>query len=188
MVESELGEIPKGWEITELSSIANISSGKRPITKFGDKIDGNYYPIIGASKIMGYTNNFLFDEPIIITGRVGTHGVIQKYRDKIWPSDNTFVIKSDYLGITYQLLNLIDYKSLNRGSTQPLITQTDLKKQKIILPKNKLLLEKLNDSISVNENAYFNLKEENIFLEQLRDTLLPKLLSGEIEIPEDLEV
>lgn len=97
-------------------------------------------PIIGASKIMGYTNDYLYNEKIIIIGRVGTHGVIQRFSTRTWPSDNTFVIISDFESIIYQVLKSIDYISLNRGSTQPLLSQKDIKNTKVAMPTNETLL------------------------------------------------
>lgn len=188
MVESELGEIPEGWEVNQLAKILTITSGKRPEIKV-DNFDRNYrFPIIGASKIMGYTNKFLYKDNILVIGRVGTHGIVQRFAEKVWPSDNTFVITSDYTNVSYEILKRIDYKSLNRGSTQPLITQKDVKNQKLPLPKTDELLRKFENIISYNNLMFFNKINENKKLEQLRDTLLPKLLSGEIEIPDDLEV
>ncbi len=111
-------------------------------------------PIIGASKIMGYTNDYLYNEKIIIIGRVGTHGVIQRFSTRTWPSDNTFVIISDFESIIYQVLKSIDYISLNRGSTQPLLSQKDIKNTKVAMPTNETLLstyQKENNHILKND-------------------------------------
>lgn len=184
MVDSELGEIPEGWEINPLSSIAKITSGKRPDVKKTNPDKDNIIPIVGASKIMGYTNQVLENGSIITTGRVGTHGIIQRYREKVWVSDNSFIIKSDTEEFLNQILLRIDYKNLNRGSTQPLITQTDLKKYKIVLPSSKFI-EMFESVISKLTECEFQIKKQNLNLEKIRDSLLPKLLSGEIELPED---
>lgn len=188
MVESELGEIPKGWYYEKFNSIMKISSGKRPKIKTENYSFENPIPIIGASKIMGYTRETLFDSPILVIGRVGTHGVVQKIIDRCWPSDNTLVIQSEFYNFVYEFLKVIDYKSLNRGSTQPLITQTDIKNQLIILPENQIIMKKFEGILNPLLNKQFLIKKENGCLIQLRDTLLPKLLSGEIEIPDNLEV
>ena len=122
-----------------LSEIAYIESGKRPFTKENDKLDTVNVPIIGASSIMGYTDRRLYNEPILVIGRVGTHGIVQAIFGESWPSDNTLVIKSDYYSFVYYVLKEIDYQGINKGSTQPLITQTDIKNTKIRLPEiNKI--------------------------------------------------
>lgn len=142
-------EIPTNWKEGKLSDICDITSGKRPTNKSDTKTETNSIPLVGASKIMGYVEEYLFDDKTIVIGRVGTHGEIQIFNEKIWPSDNTLVIKSKYFGFTYQILKRIDYSKLNRGAVQPLITQTDLKNYPIIIPDDyKLnLFSELSDLI-----------------------------------------
>lgn len=188
MVDSELGKIPKSWKVDELGNYIKIKSGKRPKNKVDKKDIENVVPIIGASKIMGYTNDYLYNEKIIIIGRVGTHGVIQRFSTRTWPSDNTFVIISDFESIIYQVLKSIDYISLNRGSTQPLLSQKDIKNTKVVMPTNATLLSKYQKENNHILKMMDQKNEENKKLTQLRDTLLPKLMSGEIEIPDDIEV
>lgn len=180
MVDSELGEIPEGWRIGSLEEIVNISSGKRPKVK-KDKDKLYKIPIIGANGIMSYTNEFMYNEKLLTIGRVGTLGVVQKYYDKIWPSDNSLVIKSNYLEMIYFILKNVDYKSLNRGSTQPLITQTDMKNLKIIIGETELILEFCKTIFKLFDFQRKNQQEINS-LTEIRDILLPKLMSGEIEV------
>ncbi|MGL4644627.1 MAG: restriction endonuclease subunit S [Vagococcus fluvialis] len=180
MIDSELGEIPEGWEISSLGKVMDIKSGKRPKNKTSEKSIKSSIPIVGASKIMGYTSEALINESIITTGRVGTHGVIQRFREPVWVSDNSFIIKSKFEGFVYEILKNIDYRSLNRGSTQPLITQTDLKEEVIVYPSRKLLV-KFESLYQNNYQMIFELTSQNVNLESVRDTLLPKLLLGEIE-------
>lgn len=182
-VESELGMIPESWEITNLDEIITISSGKRPKTKKSEQNEEFCYPLIGASSVMGYVRDILYDEEILVIGRVGTHGIVQRLNKKCWPSDNTLVIKTKYYNFVYQILKSIDYAALNRGSTQPLITQTDIKTYKIILPEKSILNSYENLSRSLFERVDSN-NNENENLIKIRDTLLPKLMSGEIRIPE----
>jgi type I restriction enzyme S subunit len=118
---------------TTLEKIAVVKSGKRPQI-ISDKNNGNLYPVIGASGIMGYTNETLIANPVLTTGRVGTHGIVQFYFNPIWASDNTLTIESEFLSFCYQALKRVDYNALNKGSTQPLITQGDIKKIPIFLP------------------------------------------------------
>ena len=186
MVESELGMIPKGWNIGVLDELIEISSGKRPSIKAQVINEELSIPLVGASSIMGYTNEFNYNEPVLVIGRVGTHGIVQRFNTKIWASDNTLVIKSKYYEYVNQILNIIDYKALNRGSTQPLITQSDIKNYKIIIPDRDYLLkyEELVGSLFLKyEKNYV----ENENLKTIRDTLLPKLMSGEIRVPVEEE-
>lgn len=185
-VESELGMIPKGWEVVKLGDIISICNGKRPKEKVDIKDKKNKYPILGASGVMGYTNDYMYNEPILVIGRVGTHGVVQKVSDKVWTSDNTMIIKTTYYEFVNQVLLGLDYKSLNRGSTQPLLAQKDIKDQKIAIPyKNKDTLNLFENILSKYRRQIDSLEIQNQKLSQLRGTLLPKLMSGEIRIPLD---
>lgn len=169
--------ITKGdWKEVELGTISNITSGKRPI----DKLEMGKFPVIGANGIMAYTSDYNFNEDLIITGRVGTLGVVKRYLDYIWASDNTLVVQTKYLNYVENYLKNIDYYSLNRGSTQPLLTQGDLKKQ--IISFNEKLVTEFEKENQLFVDKIRNNEKENKKLEQLRDTLLPKLMNGEIDL------
>jgi len=181
LVDSELGLIPKGWKVGILGEIIDITSGKRPLSKSNKKDMEYKIPLVGASSIMGFVKEVLYNEPVIIIGRVGTLGVVQRYIKPIWASDNTLVIRSSFYEYIYQLLKLLDYSTLNRGSTQPLLTQNDIKNLPIIIPTEDILyrFEKLGSSIY--RKVQCNIEENNT-LSQIRDTLIPKLISGEIRV------
>ena len=164
-----------------LGDIAEITSGKRPETKVEKASIENAIPIVGASDIMGFTSSALYNEQILVTGRVGTHGIIQRISTASWPSDNTLVIKSKYYEVVYQILRRVNYKSLNRGSTQPLITQKDLKSVEISLPSECKLLECENKLSSIMNLVDHN-KLENNKLTTVRDYLLPLLMTGQISL------
>ena len=157
--------------VGKLSDIAYIDSGKRPPTKEALPIEGNNVPIVGASSIMGYTSAYLYNEPILVIGRVGTHGIIQPICGKSYPSDNTLVIKSDYYTFCYNILREIDYKAINKGSTQPLITQTDIKNTEIIVPSKTDLLAFEEEN---NMDFIFALRKENERLNELKQLYLKK--------------
>ena len=180
------GECPDDWTQATLEDIAEITSGKRPPMKQSDKSDDVNIPLVGAASIMGYTNSALYDSKILVTGRVGTHGVIQRFNEKCWPSDNTLVITTQRYEFVNQVLISIDYNSMNRGSTQPLITQGDLKKTEIILPSSEILDEFEAMAGGLMAQCEQN-KLENIKLAELRDSLLPKLMSGELDVS-DLDI
>ena len=135
----------------------------------------------GASGIMAYTTDKLYDIPILLIGRVGTLGIVQKIYEKSWPSDNTLVIMSNNYHFVYFILNNIDYKAINRGSTQPLITQSDIKQQMVLIPPEKVLMS-FEQKANILDNAIKNNDTAIMNLALLRDTLLPKLMSGELKI------
>ena len=182
MVDSELGEIPEGWKLGALRDLADVNSGKRPYNKSNIYTEEFSVELLGASSVMGYVKEALYTEPIIVIGRVGTHGIVQRINTPSWPSDNTLVIRSRYYEYVFQCLKRIDYNSLNIGSTQPLITQTQIKNHEILIPEKRILaafeslLSRLYNEVEFNSNEITNLSS-------IRDSLLPKLMSGQIRVP-----
>ncbi|QIY82964.1 restriction endonuclease subunit S [Chryseobacterium sp. NEB161] len=171
----ELGkEIPEEWEVTEFQTITNVTSGKSVKNPNGSK-----YPIYGAGGITGYTNDFLFDENIIIIGRVGTHGKVFIEYGKSYPSDNTLVFTPNYLYFSYFLLKFLNYDELNKGGVQALLTQSDLKQLHVLIPKFDLpIFEEKMSSLFELKN---NIEIENQKLTQLQSLLLSRLAVGEEE-------
>jgi len=182
MVDSELGEIPKGWEVGIFGEICKLSTGKG-IKKKDYLFDGSY-PVIGANGVMGFYDKFNTEGFKILTGRVGTLGTVRINTEKVWTSDNVIVCspKSEELDhFAYYVLSSFNFEALNRGSTQPLLTQTDLKSQVIIIPSFNVL-KTFNFQLDSQYSIVSNNKNENKELTNLRDTLLPKLISGELEV------
>ncbi|WP_304127825.1 restriction endonuclease subunit S [Mogibacterium diversum] len=177
------GVCPGNWSNQMLSTIADISSGKRPPIKSEVYSQETPISIVGAASVMGFTSEANHTDKILVTGRVGTHGVIQRFTTPCWTSDNTLVIKSPFYEFTNQILHRIDYSSMNRGSTQPLITQGDMKNVVVLVPDEEILakFEALAGSLMAQWEANNN---ENVKLTYLRDMLLPKLISGELDVSE----
>ncbi len=177
------GVCPEDWSYQELSSIADIASGKRPPVKSNVCNQETPISIVGAASVMGFTSEANHTDKILVTGRVGTHGVVQRFNTPCWTSDNTLVITSPYYEFTNQILHRIDYSSMNRGSTQPLITQGDIKKVVVLVPDENTLakFEEFAGSLMIKWEAN---NKENVKLASLRDTLLPKLMSGELDVSE----
>ena len=154
---------------TVFESIATVQSGKRPVSN-----EIGTYPLVGAGGIMNYINDYNFDEQIIITGRVGTHGVIQRFFSKCWASDNTLVIKSNYYEFSYHFLKSVDWDLLNRGSTQPLVTQTDIKNLPLYLPDISELTAFEATAEKIMKHQRVLLKEIES-LNQLKDMIITSL-------------
>lgn len=149
--------------------IATVQSGKRPVSN-----ENGEYPLVGAGGIMNYIDDYNFDEKILVTGRVGTHGVVQRYFSKCWASDNTLVIKSNFYEFAYHFLKSVDWDLLNRGSTQPLVTQTDIKNLPIYLPDADELQNFEETAEKLMEHQKMLLSEINI-LNQLKDMIITSL-------------
>ena len=175
---------PDGWGIGELKDISEIMSGKRPTTRFDQPLPEASIPLWGGNGPMGYVESPLHRGPILLTGRVGTLGSVFRITEPCWPSDNTLVLEpvpDVPISYLYFQLKLIDFQSLNRGSTQPLLTQTDLKSQVVLLPSN-LVLAAFGPISATLFDRLDACQRETDQLAATRDLLLPKLMSGEIRI------
>lgn len=175
---------PEGWHIASIDFLCRIKSGKRPPNKETSPSDENPIPVYGGNGISWFTKNILFDQPFLITGRVGTLGTVFRVNEKCWVSDNALCLfpKIDsYFEYLYFLISGIDFQILNSGSTQPLLTQSSLSSQECILPAEEIITI-FHAQASVWFEKQQQLEKESRTLAQLRDLLLPKLMSGEISI------
>jgi type I restriction enzyme, S subunit len=174
----------RNWETGTISDFAQITSGKRPDSRKDEATAEYKYPLFGGGGIMAYANKYLYNFPILLTGRVGTLGIIFRISDPCWASDNTLVLissKPEYYFYLYFHLKQSDLKVLNRGSTQPLLTQSDLQKIEMPLPPEKLMIEFTHMASHIFAKIDANEKESRT-LASLRDSLLPKLMRGEVRV------
>jgi type I restriction enzyme S subunit len=170
------------WEEVKLGNLINISSGKG--LKKEDYSENGLYPVLGANGEIGRTNKFLYDEKLIFTGRVGTLGKVFISEGKVWLSDNTLIIipkEEEFFYFTYFYLKTQELENLNVGSTQPLIRQSDIYNLEVQTPKRDIILN-FNLIIQYLFSKILKNKEQIRTLENLRDTLLPKLMSGEVRV------
>lgn len=184
--ESELGMVPRGWMVQTLSEICKISSGKRPPERSDIETQAIKIPLFGGAGIMGFTNSSLFDEPKIITGRVGTLGKSFIASPPFWASDNALVLaplKKQNFHFCFHWLNEIDVHKLNRGAVQPLLTQKDLGNQQRIMPPDELIFVFSNVIKPIYETINHQTQKIKT-LATLRDTLLPRLISGQLRVGE----
>jgi type I restriction enzyme S subunit len=183
-IEPTKDGLPDGWEEVSLGEIVEVSSGKS-IEK-GKLKEKGLYPVLGANGEIGRTDDWLYEGELIYTGRVGTLGnVFTVFKnEKVWLTDNTLVIrpkKNEYYYFVYFTLKNAKLDEYNSGSTQPLIRQSDIKKMEIFLPNMDLLKDFEVVSRNIFTKIQFNTSQIQT-LEKLRDTLLPKLMSGEIRV------
>jgi type I restriction enzyme S subunit len=214
MVESELGMIPKGWEIVNLEDLTSkFTTGLNPRKNFVLGKGENYYVTI---KNMGNNQIYLDDKcdkidndaikkinkrsdlkkgDLLFSG-IGTIGrvyLIDETPENWNISESIFTLRPSKLissEILYLLLlseQLQGYaQQLASGSVQKGVRMRDLKAYKLAIPSN-CLIEKFTELIRslIRKNKY--LEKENKRLKAIRDTLLPKLMSGEIRVPLDNE-
>ena len=182
--ESELGRVPRGWRVLQFKQLCNISSGKRPEERSDTQNSGAPVPLYGGAGIMGFTSRPLFDVPKIVTGRVGTLGKVHIAYPPFWASDNVLVvtpIDEQHFHFCFHWLNSIDVNALNRGSTQPLLTQKDLGSQEHVV-SSLPLLELFAAVVGPIYQKIRRNVEQIHTLTTLRDTLLPRLISGQLRL------
>ncbi|WP_404968858.1 restriction endonuclease subunit S [Staphylococcus aureus] len=205
MVGSELGEIPKEWQVVKLEML--IDNVKDRINAKSVSSNFPYVPIdlIPKRKLTFYnykdgkeakSSLIKFKRNDILLGnmRVYFHRVCLAPFEGV-TRNTVFTLRPKDERYTYYLINLInkdefiEYASNNsKGSTMPYaVWEGVLDKIKVIKPPLNYL-NQFNSKIKSNFELSISLLKQNRKLAILRDTLLPKLMSGEIEIPDDVEV
>ncbi|GGO40744.1 restriction endonuclease subunit S [Staphylococcus hominis] len=188
MIDSELGEMPLSWKVHKLNDIFKINYGKNLPTK---KILNTGYPVFGGNGIIGYYSSYMYENPkILISCRGAASGKIHISKEKSFVTNNSIVLnekQKNYFYYFKELFKYNDFKRYTTGSAQPQITIANIKDLMYLTPDTNII-DQFNSKISSLFNQKNNYEDENQNLTQLRDTLLPKLMSGEIEIPDDVEV
>lgn len=175
-------DVDEGWKEGSVEDIAILKSGKsRP----KEEAEINLIPIYGGNGILGYTNRFNAEDESIIIGRVGAYcGSLYLENQPIWVSDNALLAKVKdpiYTKFLFYILKNNELNSMAEGSSHPLLTQGLIKSIPIIIPSNEKLNAFNNQVNTWYEKINFNKQQINT-LENIRDTLLPKLMSGEVRV------
>ena len=194
LLESMAEEIYKEWFVRlRFPKFENVELKSKKLGEVSAFFNGKaikknvlgIYPIYGANGTIGWSDEYQY-ENIIIVGRVGVYcGSIFHVKEKCWATDNTIILKpnsNDILFIKY----FLQFKNLNNyagGSAQPLLTQTQIKSLVIDYP-SKELIEKFNKLIIPMDNEIENLQQKNKNLKETRDLLLPKLIHGTLNVEE----
>ncbi|EPU5970956.1 restriction endonuclease subunit S [Vibrio alginolyticus] len=187
LVESELGLIPDGWEAKQLKDILELAYGKA--LKKTDRVEGNV-PVYGSGGLTGYHNQSLVEGPGIIVGRKGTVGSVYWEPKAFYPIDTVFYVKpkAGYsLNYCYLILQNLGLKNMNTDAAVPGLNRNNAYRLEVVTPSQGVL-NKFESLMSAFQSKIDGNNAENSSLETLRDTLLPKLLSGEIELGETEEM
>lgn len=202
MVDSELGEIPKGWVVTKIENVVNIKKGAspRPIQDF---ISDNGIPWIkisdatsSISKFLNKTNEFIIEKGkeksrfiergTLILSNSATPGIPMIVNLDACVHDG-WLIFNEYKNITKEFLYyMLKYHkenilALSNGSVFRNLKTDILKNYKIILPNLDLIIL-FNRNLETIDKYIRNNVEEIQSLTEMRDILLPKLMSGEVEV------
>ena len=187
MQESELGEIPVGWFLPSFEELTTAKQG-RYLSKDKMLAEANEefkVPVWGGNGILGYAEKSAYSSPVVLmTCRGSNCGLIKYTESASWVSNNSFAC-TPCIGSSWFLLNyfqLSTFEDCISGSAQPQITHTALKTKQLKFPVQQQLCEQYSEIINPIFDHILQLKKEIITLKETRDTLLPKLLSGELAI------
>ncbi|GGD99573.1 restriction endonuclease subunit S [Planktosalinus lacus] len=194
-IDSELGEIPKGWKIKKLPEISKSHNKKRkPLSTRERAKRQGVYPYYGATKILDYIDEYRFEGEFILLAEDGTVKTerdtpyLQFVEGKFWVSNHAHVLsgKEEYSNeFLYLCLNNKNVIPIITGAVQLKINKQNLESLEFIVPPKEDL--KLFEKIIIPYFKYQKfISKENLSLVNLRDFLLPKLISGEIRV-KDLE-
>ena len=192
-VDSELGMIPEGWKVGTLFDIAEIFDKKRkPLSgNVREKMD-KIYPYYGATSCMDYVDDYIFDGIYTLLGEDGSvvkeNGLpyMQYVWGKMWVNNHAHILqgKNGYsTEMIHALLSITNIKFLVTGAVQAKLSQGNMQKILVAIPPKNVL----DEIRPVIDNLYSKIRintDENSRLSLLRDTLLPRLMSGELEVPE----
>jgi len=181
--KSPLGDLGvDDWEEGKLGDVIELYYGKGLKT---EERTGSSYPVVGSSGIVDYHSEFLVEGPGIVIGRKGTLGKVIYLWDNFYPIDTTYYVKSkvESVGLFYEyfLLKTINFEDMNTDSAVPgLNRDIALSTEIIIAPENKI--HNFNEFVVSFVDKIKKNKDQINTLEKLRDTLLPKLMSGELRV------
>ena len=179
----EMGWLPRGWEFCKLGDVLELLYGKSLPAR--DRLDGPY-PVYGSGGISGSHLESIVEGPGIIVGRKGTVGSIYWVDEDFYPIDTVFYVKAFEmvpLSFVYRSLLRIDIKSMGADSAVPGVNRNALYSAPIVRAPNNVLTEFESRTKDFWTKQTLHVRQSST-LSKLRDTLLPKLLSGQLTIPD----
>lgn len=190
------GEMPDDWHCGTVDEIIELhDSIRKPLSgNERDKLE-KIYPYYGATSIMDYVDDYLFDGIYLLLGEDGSvidaegYPILQYVFGKFWANNHAHIItgKNGFsVEELYLLFSLTRVQDIVTGAVQLKISQQNLKKVEAIIP-SMLELRKFDEIIQPMFGQIRSLRLENEKLNALRDSLLPKLMSGELDVS-DLDI
>jgi type I restriction enzyme S subunit len=185
------GTMPSEWRIGSVGEIIELHDSNRiPLSGAQRAKMDKIYPYYGATSLMDYVDDYLFDGIYLLLGEDGTvvddrgFPILQYINGKFWVNNHAHILTGK-LGFSveelYLFFSLTNIKSIVTGAVQQKISQGNLKSVPAIIPPESVLRD-FDDLIQPLFSEIRNLRCENANLASLRDTLLPKLMSGELDV------
>ena len=185
------GSMPEDWHCGTVSEIIELHDSKRiPLSSRERANLAKIYPYYGATSVMDYVDRYLFDGIYLLLGEDGTvvdskgFPILQYVEGKFWVNNHAHIItgKNGFsVELLYLLFSLTSVQSIVTGAVQPKISQANLNKVPVIIPSGGEL-KAFDATIQSLFAQIRNLRAENNRLVATRDTLLPKLMSGELDV------
>ena len=184
--------LPDGWRIGTVGEIVDIHDSKRiPLSGAQRaKMEKRIYPYYGAASLMDYVDEYIFDGKYLLLGEDGTvvdddgYPILQYVWGRFWVNNHAHILTGK-LGFNVESLLLLfkrtPVKSIVTGAVQPKISQANLRSKQIVIPPQSEL-NAFNDLICPLFEQIRQNQDQNKALASLRDALLPKLMSGEIDV------
>lgn len=179
----EMGWVPEGWEVEQVGELLELAYGKALAAK--NRIPGEV-PVYGSGGVSGFHNEAIVAAPGIIVGRKGTVGSLYWVEKDFFPIDTVFYVKNKSkmpLYWLYRMLATLRIENMGADSAVPGVNRNVVCACKVIVPSDVIadLFGKLSGSFNSRRSC---LSDQNQYLSDIRDSLLPKLLSGQIQLPE----
>jgi len=176
-VETELGLVPEGWEIKPMSECIELAYGKA--LKAENRIPGPF-PVYGSSGIVGSHESALVAAPGIVVGRKGNVGSVFWAHEPFYPIDTAYYIKTK-LPLLYVFHNLQKQNFINNDAAVPGLSRNQAYLLPVINPAQAVLDLFLATCQPIHD-LQITLGKKNANLRQTRDLLLPRLISGELDV------
>ena len=184
-VDSELGMIPEGWKVGTLGELCNFKRGKNLLTK--NAIDEGVPVVAGGLEPSCYHNVANTGAPVItVSGSGANAGFMRMYHVPVWASDCSFIdisCENFYFVYCFLKVNSKLLKHAQTGAVQPHVKPSDIHDFELAIPDKESIYD-FQDKVKPFFDKIASIQKENSRLSLLRDTLLPRLMSGEIEVPE----
>ena len=184
-VESELGIIPEGWKVGCLGELCKFKRGKNLLTK--NAIDEGIPVVAGGLEPSCFHNVANTGAPVVtVSGSGANAGFMKMYHVPVWASDCSFIdisCENFYFVYCFLKVNSKLLKHAQTGAVQPHVKPSDIHDFELIIPDKKSIIE-FQDKVKPFYDRIAATQKESSRLSALRDTLLPRLMSGEISIPD----
>lgn len=167
------------WKIGQLSDLVAVKYGKDH-----KKLKDGIYPVYGSGGIMRYVERPLYTGESVLIPRKGTLNNVMYVNGAFWSVDTMFyteMLRPNVAKFVYHFVKSKDLASLNAGSAVPSMTTNILNAMQLRIPDDETL-QQFENVVSPMYTAMQENDKQSTRLASLRDTLLPKLMSGELDV------